>query len=64
MSSADVAHLTPEHWELANRLLVGKALAEFAHERLLRPSRLPDGNYVVRCNDAPVEYRFAAGCGG
>ncbi|MEV0469877.1 hypothetical protein, partial [Streptomyces prunicolor] len=28
-----VAHLSPERWEKANRLLIRKALAEFAHER-------------------------------
>jgi siderophore synthetase component len=38
-----VAHLTPEVWEEANRLLVRKALAEFTHERLVTPERLPDG---------------------
>jgi hypothetical protein len=32
-----VAHLTPERWDLANRFLVRKALAEFSHERLLIP---------------------------
>jgi siderophore synthetase component len=49
-----VDHLTPEHWEAANRLLVRKALAEFAHERLLAPARLADGRYSVG------DYRFAA----
>lgn len=34
-----VAHLTPAHWATANRQLVRKALAEFAHERLLTPNR-------------------------
>lgn len=34
-----VAHLSPERWDQANRLLVRKALAEFAHERLITPSR-------------------------
>ncbi|WP_143665256.1 hypothetical protein, partial [Streptomyces cacaoi] len=29
-----VAHLTPERWAQATRLLVRKALAEFTHERL------------------------------
>jgi siderophore synthetase component len=55
-----VAHLTPEHWEQANRLLVRKALAEFSHERLLTPERLPDGAYVVRSDDGAVDYRFPA----
>lgn len=55
-----VDHLTPERWELANRLLVRKALAEFAHERLIFPSPRPGGDYVVRSDDGPVEYTFAA----
>ncbi|WP_415940844.1 IucA/IucC family protein [Streptomyces sp. 067-1] len=62
MSLADaVAHLTPEHWERADRLLVRKALAEFTHERLLTPEREPDGeSYVVRSDDGTTEYRFTA----
>lgn len=65
---AAVAHLTPEHWARANRLLVRKALAEFAHERLLAPRPLtpapaePGGvrRYAVRSDDDTVEYRFTA----
>ncbi|MFF0536820.1 IucA/IucC family protein [Streptomyces coelicoflavus] len=62
MSLADaVTHLTPEHWERADRLLVRKALAEFTHERLLTPEREPDGeSYVVRSDDGTTEYRFTA----
>ena len=56
-----VAHLTPDLWARANRLLIRKGLAEFAHERLLAPKRLPqDGHYAVRSDDGAVEYRFAA----
>jgi len=33
-------HLQPEHWARATRWLVRKALAEFAHERMLEPSPL------------------------
>ncbi|MFJ5773522.1 IucA/IucC family protein [Streptomyces sp. NPDC093094] len=60
MSPADaVAHLTPERWDLANRLLIRKALAEFAHERLLMPEQ--DGDtYTVRSDDGLTGYRFAA----
>ncbi|MEU1402202.1 IucA/IucC family siderophore biosynthesis protein [Streptomyces sp. NPDC005728] len=60
MSLADaVAHLSPEHWDTANRLLVRKALAEFAHERLISPEK--DGDrYVVRSDDGLTAYRFAA----
>ncbi|MBO0919266.1 IucA/IucC family siderophore biosynthesis protein [Cellulomonas sp. zg-ZUI222] len=58
-------HLTPEHLAAAQRHLVTKALAEFAHERLLAPARDraagPDA-YVVGL-DTPageVAYRFRA----
>jgi siderophore synthetase component len=61
MTLADsVAHLSPERWALANRLLVRKALAEFAHERLIAPQTLPDGRYEVRGDDGLTSYRFTA----
>ncbi|WP_316754157.1 IucA/IucC family protein [Streptomyces herbicida] len=62
MSIADVvAHLSPERWETANRLLVRKAIAEFAHERLITPEREGDGDtYVVRSDDGLTRYRFTA----
>ncbi|MFF7146936.1 IucA/IucC family protein [Streptomyces griseoaurantiacus] len=60
MSLSDaVSHLTPAHWERANRLLLRKALAEFAHERLLTPEA--DGeDYLVRSDDGRTAYRFTA----
>ncbi|WP_037676415.1 IucA/IucC family siderophore biosynthesis protein [Streptomyces griseus] len=60
MSLADaVDHLSPERWEKANRLLIRKALAEFAHERLIAPEQ--DGErYVVRGDDGLTAYRFTA----
>ncbi|MGK5673463.1 IucA/IucC family protein [Micromonospora sp. URMC 106] len=67
--SASVAHLTPESWARANRLLVRKALAEFAHERLLAPEPVPAGPdgpttgqrlFQVRGDDGEVVYRFSA----
>lgn len=63
---ASVAHLTPANWAHANRLLVRKALAEFAHERLLAPEPVPAGaaagarRYQVRGDDGEVVYRFTA----
>ncbi|MFF7879415.1 IucA/IucC family protein [Streptomyces sp. NPDC020794] len=61
MSLADaVAHLSPERWERAGRLLVRKALAEFAHERLITPQADGDGGYVVRSDDGLTRYRFTA----
>ncbi|MGJ5755662.1 siderophore synthetase component [Streptomyces puniciscabiei] len=54
-----VAHLSPERWEQANRLLLRKALAEFAHERLITPEE--DGEqYVVHSDDHLTHYRFTA----
>jgi siderophore synthetase component len=63
MTLADaVAHLSPERWEKANRLLIRKALAEFAHERLITPELTDkDGDlYVVRSDDGLTRYRFTA----
>ncbi|MDL5201716.1 IucA/IucC family siderophore biosynthesis protein [Streptomyces sp. ALI-76-A] len=62
MTLADsVAHLTPERWEQANRQLIRKALAEFAHERLITPERDGDTDtYVVRGDDGLSRYRFTA----
>ncbi|MFF4210980.1 IucA/IucC family protein [Streptomyces sp. NPDC001796] len=61
MTLADaVAHLSPERWEKANRLLIRKALAEFAHERLITPEREEDGRYAVRSDDGLTRYRFTA----
>jgi siderophore synthetase component len=60
MTLADaVSHLSPERWAAANRLLLRKALAEFAHERLITPEE--DGErYVVRSDDGLTSYRFSA----
>ncbi|MGW6295970.1 IucA/IucC family protein [Streptomyces sp. NPDC055058] len=55
-----VAHLSPELWARANRLLIRKALAEFAHERLITPEAAGDGGYVVRSDDGLTAYRFTA----
>ncbi|MER7410357.1 MULTISPECIES: IucA/IucC family protein [Streptomyces] len=55
-----VAHLTPERWAQATRLLVRKALAEFTHERLFAPEPLGDDRYTVRSDDGRTTYRFTA----
>ncbi|MFE9096288.1 IucA/IucC family protein [Streptomyces sp. NPDC007264] len=60
MSADAVSHLSPERWERANRLLARKALAEFAHERLITPGGDGDGRYLVRSDDGRTAYRFAA----
>ncbi|GHB70575.1 hypothetical protein GCM10010306_075190 [Streptomyces umbrinus] len=63
-----VAHLSPHRWARANRLLIRKALAEFAHERLITPeptdnSDGKDGSpaeYSIRSDDGLTRYRFTA----
>jgi siderophore synthetase component len=55
-----VAHLSPDRWSRANRLLIRKALAEFAHERLITPEGAGDGRYVVRSDDGLTRYEFTA----
>ncbi|WP_330290780.1 IucA/IucC family protein [Streptomyces sp. NBC_00576] len=69
MSLTDATtHLSPERWEQANRLLIRKALAEFAHERLITPEPVGEngsdqnaGNqYVVLGDDGLTRYRFTA----
>lgn len=61
MSLADaVAHLSPERWETANRQLIRKGLAEFAHERLIEPEETDKDQYVVRSDDGRTRYDFTA----
>ncbi|MEV7343066.1 IucA/IucC family siderophore biosynthesis protein [Streptomyces sp. NPDC093544] len=55
-----VAHLSPERWDRANRLLVRKALAEFAHERLITPEAQGKDQYAVHSDDGLTRYRFTA----
>ncbi|MGW5466992.1 IucA/IucC family protein [Streptomyces chartreusis] len=55
-----VAHLSPHRWARANRLLIRKALAEFAHERLITPESAGAGEYVVRSDDGLTRYNFTA----
>ncbi|GGU42365.1 IucA/IucC family protein [Streptomyces lavendofoliae] len=55
-----VAHLTPDRWAHANRLLIRKGLAEFTHERLLTPEHLGGDDYRVLSDDGTTEYRFTS----
>ncbi|ANH73834.1 putative siderophore synthetase [Ralstonia insidiosa] len=59
------AHLTPEVWAQANRLLLRKAIAEYAHELILEPEHLHATTggfalYQVRSDDGKVCYQFEA----
>jgi siderophore synthetase component len=59
-----VEHLQPETWSSVNRLLVAKAIGEFAHELLIEPRLLvPEqrgGRYVLGTDDGGVAYQFSA----
>ena len=55
-----ISHLTPENWERANRHLVAKALAEFAHERLITPQDLGGARFRIASDDGSSEYEFVA----
>ncbi|CAJ0697049.1 Aerobactin synthase [Ralstonia edaphis] len=59
------AHLTPEVWAQANRLLLRKAIAEYAHEIILEPEHVKDAAngfalYQVFSDDGKVCYQFEA----
>ena len=56
------AHLTPQHWQAANRHLVKKILCEFTHEKIISPQIYAQGakvnHYELRLNDCT--YYFSA----
>lgn len=59
-----IAHLQPAVWATVNRQLVCKALGEFAHELLIRPTRIHTdgdwGHYLLDIDGSDVTYRFRA----
>lgn len=60
------AHLTPEVWREANRMLVRKAIAEYAHELIVEPQRIGDARgdgyarYELQSDDGMRRYTFEA----
>lgn len=62
LSSAAAPHLSGDRWDKANRHLLRKALAEFAHERILRPEPVTASGrrYRLRSGDGSHEYLFKA----
>ncbi|WP_407669736.1 IucA/IucC family protein [Paraburkholderia nodosa] len=60
------AHLTPEVWQRANRMLVRKAIAEYAHELIVEPQRVGDApgehyaRYALESDDGTRAYTFDA----
>ncbi|MCA1323915.1 IucA/IucC family protein [Herbaspirillum sp. alder98] len=62
---AIAAHLTPEAWASANRMLLRKALAEYAHEMIIAPETIgaaaTPGMLRYRLSLTPaIEYHFDA----
>lgn len=59
------SHLTPEVWPQVNRLMLRKALAEYAHELIIEPVSLGNttdsfATYEVRSDDGATRYEFEA----
>nr|WP_233889138.1 IucA/IucC family siderophore biosynthesis protein [Paraburkholderia flagellata] len=60
------AHLTPEVWQRANRMLVRKAIAEYAHELIVEPQRVGNApgehhaRYALESDDGTRVYTFDA----
>ena len=59
------AHRTPEAWAQANRLLLRKAIAEYAHELIVEPEQLRprEGGfalYQLFSDDGAACYQFEA----
>ncbi|MFI7481818.1 GNAT family N-acetyltransferase [Kocuria sp. M1R5S2] len=55
-----VPHLGLHPMRVAHRHLCCKAIAEFAHERLVRPEPVGDGAFELRTDGGRVRYRFRA----
>lgn len=53
-------HLTGDHWARANRLLIRKAIAEFAHEMILTPSHAGSDFYTLAVPGGEAVYQFKA----
>lgn len=54
------AHLSGDRWDQANRLLIRKAIAEFAHEMIITPTESGNGRYSLAVPGTETEYRFNA----
>ncbi|MEZ0582148.1 GNAT family N-acetyltransferase [Erwinia sp. STN24] len=54
------AHLTCDNWTQANRLLIRKAIAEFAHEKIVTPVETGDCRYMLSVPGSELTYHFRA----
>ncbi|HBV39120.1 MAG TPA: transcriptional regulator [Erwinia sp.] len=54
------AHLAGDNWKQANRLLIRKAIAEFAHEKIVAPVETGENHYALYVPGGEVTYQFRA----
>jgi len=54
------AHLAGDNWTQANRLLIRKAIAEFAHEKLVSPQESAAGHFALAVPGSEIVYAFRA----
>lgn len=57
VGSTDVDHLTPDLLDRAQRHLAAKAIAEYAHERLIAPVPTGDGSYALEVGATTYTFR-------
>lgn len=54
------SHLTGDNWAQANRMLIRKAISEFAHEKLVTPVENGAGCYTLAVPGGEAHYQFRA----
>jgi siderophore synthetase component/RimJ/RimL family protein N-acetyltransferase len=54
------SHLSGDNWSLANRMLIRKAIAEFAHEKIIAPTDLGNGRFSLAVPGGEADYQFTA----
>ncbi|MGE9549935.1 GNAT family N-acetyltransferase [Erwinia amylovora] len=54
------SHLSGDNWAQANRMLIRKAIAEFAHELIITPTELASGHFSVAAPVGEADYQFKA----
>lgn len=54
------SHLSGDNWAQANRLLIRKAIAEFAHEKIISPASLGNDRFSLAVPGGEADYQFKA----
>lgn len=54
------AHLSGDNWAQANRMLIRKAIAEFAHEKIIAPVEVNAGHFSLPVPGGEADYQFRA----